>query len=166
MMNTPARTRRPVYRALGRAAFAAATLTLIAGTAACSGGSAGSAESAPPATIDTPSNGGPAKVTLTEDAIKRIDLHTTAVRHERVSVAGHASSHLVVPYAAVIYDGDGVSWAYAEVAPRVFVRAPITVAAVQGGTAVLSKGPADGTVVVTVGAPLLLGAEAQIAGEE
>ena len=65
-----------------------------------------------------------------------------------------------------IYDGNGVSWAYGEVAPRVFVRAPITIAAVQGGTAVLSKGPADGTSVVTVGAPLLLGAEAQIAGEE
>jgi hypothetical protein len=72
----------------------------------------------------------------------------------------------VVPYAAVIYDGDGTSWAYAQVAPRVFVREPITVAAVHGDRAVLSAGPADGTAVVTVGAPLLLGAEAQIAGEE
>src|SRR3954468_33020 len=165
-MNTRAMTRRSVSRALGRAVFATVTLTLIAGTAACTGGSAGDAESEPPATIETPNGGGPAKVTLTEDAVRRIDLHTTAVKHERISVAGHASSHLVLPYAAVIYDGDGASWAYAEVAPRVFVRAPITIAAVQGGTAVLSKGPADGTAVVTVGAPLLLGAEAKMAGEE
>src|SRR3954454_11896386 len=165
-MNTPAGTRRPVSRKLGRAAFATLTLTLIAGTAACTGGSGGGAESEPPATIETPSGGGPAKVTLTEDAVRRIDLHTTAVKHERISLAGHAASHLVVPYAAVIYDGNGLSWAYTEVAPRVFVRAPITIAAVQEGTAVLSKGPADGTAVVTVGAPLLLGAEAQIAGEE
>jgi hypothetical protein len=165
-MNTQARTRRPGYRALGRAAFAAVTLTLIAGTAACSGGSAGSAEGEPPATLETPKAGGPVRVTLTEDAVRRIDLHTTAVRHARVSVAGHASSHIVVPYAAVIYDGDGASWAYTEVAPRVFVRAPITITAVQSGTAVLSKGPADGTVVVTVGVPLLLGAEAELAGEQ
>jgi hypothetical protein len=98
--------------------------------------------------------------------MRRIDLHTTAVRHERVAVAGRATSSIVVPYAAVIYYGDGTSWTYAEIAPRVFVREPVTVAAVQGASAVLSTGPADGTSVVTVGAPLLLGAEAQIAGEE
>ena len=144
-------------------------LTLLAGTAACSSGSSGSGggeELPPPATIETPSNGGPAKVTLTEDAMRRIDLHTTAVRHERVAVAGHTTTSLVVPYAAVIYDADGASYTYAEIQPRVFVREPITITAVQGNTAVLSKGPADGTAVVTVGAPLLLGAEAQMAGEQ
>ena len=47
-----------------------------------------------------------------------------------------------------------------------YVREPIRIASVQGGTAVLTMAPPDGTSVVTVGAPLLLGAEAQIAGEE
>jgi hypothetical protein len=150
-----------------RVAAAAVTLAVLAGTAACSSGSSSdAAEPEPPVTLDTPSNGGPAKVTLTEDAVKRIDLHTTAMRHERVSVSGRPASSQVVPYTAVIYDGDGTSWAYAEIAPRVFLREPVTVAAVHGGTAVLSRGPADGTRVVTVGTPLLLGAEAQIAGEE
>jgi hypothetical protein len=155
-------------RTLGRAAVVAVTLGLLAGTAACSSNSSasGTADQAAPATIETPKKGGPAKVTLTEDAMRRIDLHTAAVRHERVAVAGRTASSLVVPYAAVIYDADGTAWAYAEIAPRVFVRKPITVVAVQGQRAVLSKGPADGTAVVTVGAPLLLGAEAQIAGEE
>jgi hypothetical protein len=170
-MNTGATWRRPASGALSRsmrgAAAAAVALTVLAGTAACSSGSSsGAAEPAPPVAIDTPSNGGPAKVTLTEDAMRRIDLHTTAVRHERVTVAGRPTSSLVVPYSAVIYDGDGSSWAYAEIAPREFIRKPITIASVQGDTAVLSTGPADGTAVVTVGAPLLLGAEAQIAGEE
>jgi hypothetical protein len=165
-MNPRATSRRPASR-LGRAAAAVVTLGLLAGTAACSSSSAsGPADLPPPATIDTPGNDGPAKVTLTEDAMRRIDLHTAAVRHERVSVGGRTAASLVVPYTAVIYYGDGTSWAYAEIAPRVFVREPITVAAVQGDSAVLSKGPADGTAVVTVGAPLLLGAEAQIAGEE
>jgi hypothetical protein len=170
-MNPRATSRRPASRALPgsmrRAAAAAATLALLAGTAACSSGSSGAgSEPPPPATIDAPAKGGPAKVTLTEDAMRRIDLHTTTVRHERVPVAGRVTSSIVVPYAAVIYDGDGTSWAYAEIAPRVFLRKPISVAEVQGNVAVLSKGPADGTAVVTVGAPLLLGAEAQIAGEE
>jgi hypothetical protein len=150
-----------------RAAVAAVTLTLLAGTAACSSGSsAGAQEPPPPATLETPKAGGPAKVTLTDDALHRIGLDTTAVRHAKVTVAGHATSAIVVPYAAVIYDGDGTSWAYAQVAPREFIREPITITAVQGDTAVLSRGPADGTRVVTVGAPLLVGAEAQIAGEE
>jgi hypothetical protein len=167
-MNPRAMPRRPAARALVRAAAAVATLTVLAGTAACSSSSSASspAEPASPATIDTPKNGGPAKVTLTEDAMRRIDLHTAAARHERVVVSGRPAASLVVPYSAVIYYDDGTSWAYAEIAPRVFVRKPITVAAVQGDTAVLSTGPADGTAVVTVGAPLLLGAEAQIAGEE
>jgi hypothetical protein len=154
-------------RSTRRAAAGVVMVTMLAGTAACSSGSSSGSEELPrPATIETPGNGGPAKVTLTEDAIRRIDLHTSAVRHEQVAVAGRTMSSLVVPYTAVIYDGDGTSWAYAEISPRVFLREPVTLAAVQGDTAVLSKGPAVGTTVVTVGAPLLLGAEAQIAGEE
>jgi hypothetical protein len=148
------------------AAAAAATLALLAGTAACSSSTASEPEAQPPATVETPEAGGAAKVTLTDDAIRRIDLRTTPVRHAQVAVGGRSTSSIVVPYSAVIYQGDGSSWAYAEVAPRVFVREPLTVAAVQGDTAVLSKGPADGTKVVTVGASLLVGAEAQIAGEE
>ena len=77
-MNPRATSRRTASRALPRsmrhAAAAAVTLTLLAGTAACSSNSSGGAEEpAPPATIDTPKNGGPAKVTLTEDAMRRID---------------------------------------------------------------------------------------------
>jgi hypothetical protein len=150
-----------------RAAAAAATLALLTGTAACSSGSSAKAEEPPaPATLQTPTAGGPAKVTLTDDALHRIGLQTTAVRHAHVNVAGHPASAIVVPYAAVVYDGDGTSWAYAQVAPGAFVREPIALTAVQGDTAILSKGPADGTQVVTVGAPLLVGVEAQIAGEE
>jgi hypothetical protein len=150
-----------------RAAAAAVTLALLAGTAACSSGSsAGSEEPPAPATLETVKAGAPPKVSLTDDALHRIGLQTTAVRHAHVTVAGRASSAIVVPYAAVVYDGDGTSWAYAQVAPGAFVREPIALAAVQGDTAILSKGPADGTKVVTVGAPLLVGVEAQIAGEE
>jgi len=170
MMNPRDTFRRPTPRGLTRsirgAAAAATTLALLAGTAACSSGSSSQPDAQPPATLQTSKAGGPARVTLTDDAIHRIDLLTAAVRHARVAVGGRPASSIVVPYSAVIYDSDGKSWAYAEVAPRVFVREPLTVAAVQGDAAVLSTGPADGTQVVTVGAPLLVGVEAQIAGEE
>jgi hypothetical protein len=86
----------------------------------------------------------------------------------------------------VVYASDGSAWAYVNPAPRTYVRARIAVATIQGDLAVLSDGPAgpsgagrvtgpgaapvdrpaDGTAVVTRGAPELLGAEAEIAGEE
>jgi len=71
-----------------------------------------------------------------------------------------------VPYAAVVYDSDGSTWAYIEAAPRTYVRRAIVVDSIVGGTAYLRSGPPVGTPVVVVGAPELLGAEYQIAGEE
>ena len=73
---------------------------------------------------------------------------------------------MVVPYAAVVYDSDGAAGTYTVPSPGTYVRARITVAAIEGEVAVLTDGPAEGTVVVTQGAPELLGAEAEIAGEQ
>jgi hypothetical protein len=76
-----------------------------------------------------------------------------------------AGQRLTIPYSAVIYGIEGGVWTYTAAGPLTFVRAPITVASVQGDTAVLSKGPAPGTEVVTVGAEELLGTEFAIEGE-
>ena len=51
-------------------------------------------------------------------------------------------------------------------AARTFVRQPIKIDEIQGGTAVLAGGPALGAAVVTVAAPELLGTEYNISGEE
>jgi hypothetical protein len=88
------------------------------------------------------------------------------VHQAAATLDGVTARHKVIPYAAVVYDSDGSSWTYVNSAPRTYVRARISVAAVQGDVAVLTNGPADGTAVVTQGAPELLGAEAEIAGEE
>jgi hypothetical protein len=72
---------------------------------------------------------------------------------------------LTIPYSAVIYGVEGGVWTYTSTGPLTFVRAPITVAEVQGDTAVLSKGPPAGTDVVTVGGEELLGTEFAIEGE-
>jgi hypothetical protein len=70
-----------------------------------------------------------------------------------------------IPYSAVIYGIEGGVWTYTTTGPLTFVRAPITVASLQGNVAVLSKGPDPGTEVVTVGGGELLGTEFAIEGE-
>ena len=71
-----------------------------------------------------------------------------------------------MPYAAVIYDAEGETWAFVELESGVYQRAPITIASVDGDTVRLSDGPAPGTEVVTVAAAELVGVEAGISGGE
>jgi hypothetical protein len=65
----------------------------------------------------------------------------------------------VIPYAAVLYDARGDTWAYTTPEPLRFVRQPIKIDYVDGNQAVLLDGPPAGTPVVTVGAAELLGVE-------
>lgn len=95
---------------------------------------------------------------LTEKAAQRLDIQTAPVREE--SVGG--TPHLVVPYAAVIYDLNGGTWLYASTEPLTFVRTPIVVATIEGDMAMLTEGPAVGTSVATVGVAELYGADTGI----
>jgi hypothetical protein len=72
---------------------------------------------------------------------------------------------LTVPYSAVIYWIDGGTWVYVRTAPLTFRRAPVEIDRVDGGVAVLRRGPPAGTPVVTVGGEELLGTEFEIEGE-
>lgn len=76
-----------------------------------------------------------------------------------LELAGSADRQKVVPYGAVYYDAKGAAWVYVNVGQLAFERQRIVVDRVVGDLAVLSDGPPTGTVVVTVGAPLLYGAE-------
>src|SRR6476661_5106367 len=101
-----------------------------------------------------------ARVTLSEDAAGRLDITTAPITE-----LGGSKARTAMPYAAVLYDPNGDTWAYTNPEPLVFVRAPITVVTIDGNRAVLSAGPAAGTEVVTVGAAELLGTEYEV-GEE
>jgi hypothetical protein len=84
----------------------------------------------------------------------------------RVEVALTGSGQQkTIPYSAVIYGVEGGTWTYTSAGPLTFIRAPITVAAVEGDVAILSDGPDPGTEVVTVGGEELLGTEFAIEGE-
>ncbi len=94
-------------------------------------------------------------VTLTEDAATRLDIQEAQVHYEQIS----GKQCKVIPYAAVLYDPEGATWAFTNPEPLVFVRQPIKIDYIEGDRAVLLEGPPSGTAVVTVGAEELFGAE-------
>jgi hypothetical protein len=113
------------------------------------------------------------RVILTRQAAERLGIQTVEVRDARVAAKpaalgqrrGPAAMRKTIPYAAVLYDEHGDTWAYTSPAPLTFIRKRIDIDFVTGDLAVLLKGPPTGTRVVTVGAPELLGAELGVGGE-
>ena len=95
------------------------------------------------------------RLTLTPKAVERLGIQTTPLREDKVA----GKQRKVVPYGAVLYDADGKTSVYVTAAPNVYVREPITVELIEGDRAILSAGPAVGTVVVSVGAAELYGTE-------
>ena len=142
--------------------FAAAAVVSI--LAAC--GSAGGNSDPSPATLK-PIPGSSVKVVqLTSQAMHRLGIATQPVRSEGVAASGPRHVDEVIPYSAVVYDTDGSTWTYVNTKPQTFVRERISINAIEGFSALLSRGPAVGAAVVTVGAPELLGTEYEISGEQ
>jgi hypothetical protein len=136
--------------------WVAAGLGLAGCQTVASGAESGTAQA--PASVEAAVDGGPARLTLTEEAVRRLGLETTPV-------AGGPGA-LTVPYSAVVYDADGGTWAFVEMEPGVYQRAPIGITAIDGAQVTLSGGPPPGTEVVTVAAAELVGVEAGISGGE
>jgi hypothetical protein len=111
-----------------------------------------------PATVELDDDGGPARLTLIDEAVQRLGIETAPVE-------GQGRSR-TVPYAAVVYDAEGGTWTFVQEGPGTYQRAPVTITAVDGDRAVLSDGPEPGAEVVTVGAAELVGVEAGISGGE
>ena len=110
-----------------------------------------------------PSNGSVdvTKVTLTEDAAKRLDIQTTTVRE----MALDGAQRKVIPYAAILYDVEGATWTYVNSEPLVYVRRPIKVDFIKGDNVILKEDLPAGTAVVTVGATELYGSESEFEEE-
>ena len=150
------------------AALLLVAVLAVAG-AACSGAAASDTEETTSDAVKLePVQGSEvSKVVLTPEAAERLGIKTDQVRDARLAgrrlaagaAAGPVTSRKVVPYAAVVYDEQGDTWAFVSPAPLTFVRQRIDVDYITGATAVLLDGPPAGTRVVTVGAIELLGAE-------
>jgi hypothetical protein len=144
--------RMPVWRT----ALIAAWLPLVA----C-GRNQASEESTAKAVKVEPVAGDINRLTLTEDAARRLDIQTVAVRRSAIN----GVMRKVVPYAAILYDAEGQAWTYTNPEPFIYIRARVTVESVTGDLAVLSTGPNPGESVVTVGAAELFGSEEEFEEE-
>lgn len=99
------------------------------------------------------------RVTLTKDAARRLGIQT-----EAVSAAGTATGTRI-PYAAVLYDPEGHTWAFVDRGARSYVREAVKVDRIDGDMALLTDGPRAGTKVVKVGATELYGSEIGVGDE-
>jgi Cu/Ag efflux pump CusA len=111
-----------------------------------------------PAVVETVENGGPARLSLIQEAVDRLRLETQPV--------AESPQGRTVPYSALVYDANGAEWVFVEVEERVYQRAPVTVATIVDNVVTLTDGPPVGTPVVTVAAAELVGVEAGISGGE
>src|SRR6185369_3609339 len=128
---------------------------LIAGCSHGTGPEEAAADEIRPATVVHGEGSEPSRVTLTAEAMKKIDVQTVLVR------AAEGAALSVIPYGAVLYDPDGDTWTYTNPEPRVFVRHHVTIDHISEGLAFLSSGPSAGVAVVTVGGAELFGAESE-----
>lgn len=94
------------------------------------------------------------RVTFTAEAARRADVQTVPVRE-----IGH---HRVIPYAALIYDDAGRTYAFVSAKPLTYLRTPVEVTRIAGDEVQLAGGPAPGTAVVTVGAAEVYSAESEV----
>jgi hypothetical protein len=97
------------------------------------------------------------------------DLHRLVLSAHAAARLGIRTERLqpgLIPATAVIYTNDGRSWTYTNPVPLTYIRAPVSIGAVRGDTAVLLSGPPPGTAVVTVGAAELSGVEYGVGGEQ
>ena len=104
-----------------------------------------------PATLEKIAGSSVARVILTEQGARRIDLHTEPIRSQDGGSA--------MPYAAIVYDKVGDTWVYTTTEPLTFMRQSISVGSIKGNVVLLKDGPAPGTQVVTVGVAELYGVE-------
>jgi hypothetical protein len=133
---------------------AAVAVAVVATALAACGGSSDGEGGGEPATVEPIKGTDRNAVTLTAQAAERLGIQTAQVRR--------LGSQTTVPYGAVVYNPDGSTFTYTSPKPRVYVRAPITVARIAGGEAILAKGPRVGTAVVTVGSQELYGSEYEV----
>lgn len=81
---------------------------------------------------------------------------------QRISVTVQLKSRqsaLTIPFSAIVYDIYGGTWVYERVAPETFVRQRVEVSSVEGGVAIIRRGPAAGTMIVIEGVAELFGTE-------
>lgn len=102
-----------------------------------------------PAKVETIPGKNVKKLTLTEQALRRVGVQTAVI-----GAAGSTS-----PFSAVLYDPTGATWVYTVPEPRTYIREKVLISSVNGTEVVFSVGPPAGTTIVSTGVIELYGAE-------
>jgi hypothetical protein len=121
------------------------------------GGDAEGAADQAPSRVEPIKGTDVSRVVLSKDAARRLGIQTAPITAG--TLARRKGRHEVIPYDAVLYAANGSTFTYTSPKPLVFLRAPIVVGDIRGGTAELLSGPPSGTPVVTVGSQELYGTE-------
>jgi hypothetical protein len=103
----------------------------------------------------------PTRVTLTSDAVKRLDLQTDSVQVANVN----GVEKTIVPYSSIVYDTEGGTWVYASPQEGTYLRTAVQVESVDGDDVSIAAGLPAGTAVVTVGTEELFGSETEFEEE-
>jgi hypothetical protein len=111
-------------------------------------------EHAGPAQIEHVEGSEFARIRLTPAAAERLDLQTAPVRR--------SGGSLEIPYSSLLYDENGNAWVYKSLERLVFQREAVTVARIDGNRVIVSRGPAAGTRIATVGVAELYGTEFEV----
>jgi hypothetical protein len=115
----------------------------------------------PPVQVEHLSGEQPTRVTLTDDAVKRLDLQTDSVQVATVN----GVEQTVIPYSSIVYDTEGHTWVYTSPQTGTYLRTGVQVESIDGDDAIIAAGLASGTAVVTVGAEELFGSETEFEEE-
>jgi hypothetical protein len=94
------------------------------------------------------------RVIFDAEAAERVGLKTAPIRQN--------GQGKIMPYAALIYDAEGGTYAYTAPEPLTYVRQEISIDHFDGDSVVLSDGPPAGTEVVTVGVDEVYGTEFEV----
>jgi len=94
------------------------------------------------------------RVIFDAEAAKRVRLKTAPIRQD--------GQGKIMPYAALIYDAEGHTYAYTAPKPLTYVRQEISIDHFDGDSVMLSDGPPIGTEVVTVGVDEVYGTEFEV----
>jgi hypothetical protein len=119
------------------------------------GQKAPAANAAKPVKVEKVGESSISRITLTDEGARRLDIRTDEI-HELDEGGLHRK---VMPYAALVYDLKGDTWAYTSPEPLTYVRQSVSVESIKGNLAYLKDGPPDSTRVVIVGVAELYGAE-------
>ena len=138
----------------GLVLIAAGVLPLSACSEASSGYDYESASHHEPAKLDPIKGTNVQRVAFDAEGAERVGLKTAPIRQD--------GRKELMPYAALIYDAEGDTFAYTAPEPLTYVRQKIVIDHYDGDSVVLSDGPPAGTEVVTVGVDEVYGSEFEV----